>query len=73
MTTPVEKTADSHIDKMADTRIEQASETHLEDEAVAGKEQLDREAAQQLAQQYVPGTDEEKAIVRKLDWRLVVS
>jgi hypothetical protein len=73
MTTPVEKTADSHIAKMAGTHIEQSPETGSENDMGSGKDQLDRERAQQLAQHYVPDTAEEKAIVRKLDWRLVVS
>ncbi|KAI5361269.1 Putative MFS transporter superfamily [Septoria linicola] len=35
------------------------------------KQQVDFEHAQQLAATYVPGSPEEKALIRKLDWRLV--
>lgn len=33
---------------------------------------VDEEQARRLASEYVPGSPEEKALVRKLDWRLVV-
>lgn len=38
-----------------------------------GKKQLDHEQARQLAAEYDPCSPEEKQLVRKLDWRLVVS
>lgn len=38
-----------------------------------GKTQLDREQARQLAAEYDPNSPEERKLVRKLDWRLVVS
>lgn len=38
-----------------------------------GKKQLDHEQARQLAAEYDPNSPEEKQLVRKLDWRLVVS
>lgn len=38
-----------------------------------GKKQLDHEQARQLAAEYNPNSPEEKQLVRKLDWRLVVS
>lgn len=42
-------------------------------ESASGKNQLDHEQARQLAAQYDPNSPEEKKLVRKLDWRLVVS
>lgn len=72
MSTPVDlKGVDG---KGSDSQVEQlrATATRTSQEAY-DKQQLDREQAQQLATGYVPDTDEEKAIVKKLDWRLVVS
>lgn len=37
------------------------------------KNQIDHEQARQLAAQYDPNSPEERKLVRKLDWRLVVS
>lgn len=37
-----------------------------------GKHHLDHEQARQLAAHYDPNSAEEKRLVRKLDWRLVV-
>lgn len=42
-------------------------------ESTDGKKHLDHEQARQLAVQYDPNSPEEKKLVRKLDWRLVVS
>lgn len=55
---------DIHL--IEDERLDQANNAFT-------KEQLDREQAQQLATAYVEGSEEEKALVAKLDWRLVVS
>lgn len=62
----------SLVEKQTTGLIEQVTETRSGN-AVDDKDQLDRERARQLAIQYVPDSPEEKAIVRKLDWRLVVS
>ena len=60
------------MDKKAEGRIEQILETSSSSETHDEKRQIDIEHAQQLAAAYVPGSVEEKALVRKLDWRLVV-
>lgn len=57
-----EKNIHEHVEQLP-------SQSDAQDE----KRQLDLEHAQQLAASYTPGSDEEKALVRKLDWRLVVS
>lgn len=36
------------------------------------KQKLDEEQARRLAVEYIAGSPEERALVRKLDWRLVV-
>jgi hypothetical protein len=64
MTSPVEKGLEARIEQAVDTTSIDAANT---------KAQLDRDQARELASGYVPDTEEEKAIVRKLDWRLVVS
>lgn len=38
-----------------------------------GKTALDHKQARQLAAEYDPNSPEERRLVRKLDWRLVVS
>lgn len=38
-----------------------------------GNSKLDHEQARQLAAEYDPNSAEEKRLVQKLDWRLVVS
>lgn len=42
-------------------------------ERADGKTQLDQEQARELAASYNPDSPVEKGLVRKLDWRLVVS
>lgn len=54
-------------EKGADARIEQSR--HSDEQSHKG--QSDLEQAQALQASYVPNTPEEKALVRKLDWRLV--
>ncbi|KAF7187612.1 MFS transporter prlL [Pseudocercospora fuligena] len=51
----------------AEGRIEQV----FSHDTSQDKHQVDIEQAQQLAASYVPGSAEEKALIRKLDWRLV--
>lgn len=57
--------------------IQKTDSTHAPEimtiESTSGKNQLDHEQARQLAAQYDPNSPEEKKLVRKLDWRLVVS
>lgn len=53
--------------------IEQLSEARVDSENYSDKRELDLDQARQLETSYVPDTAEEKALVRKLDWRLVVS
>ena len=57
-------------EKGADARIEQMNPPSLPN-GPDEKRQFDLEQAQDLQASYVPGTEEEKALVRKLDWRLV--
>lgn len=58
------------LDKVADNHVEQIAESvHSIDDKQKG---ADIDNARQLAQQYVPGSPEEKALLRKLDWRLIV-
>lgn len=40
---------------------------------IGAEKHLDHEQARQLAAHYDPDSPEERALVRKLDWRLVVS
>jgi len=57
-------------DKIAGTHVEQTDVSiHTIDDKPKGD---DIGHARQLAQQYVPGSPEEKALVRKLDYRLLV-
>jgi hypothetical protein len=63
MTTMDKKNASGHIERIADAR--------LSNEMLDEKHQIDLDAARQLQAGYVPGSDAEKALVRKLDWRLV--
>lgn len=60
------------MDKKAEGHIEQVLETGSSLDTHNEKVQVDIEHAQQLAAAYMPGSPEEKALVRKLDWRLVV-
>lgn len=57
-------------EKSADGYIEQLSQVQVDNE---DKREIDLDQARQLQTGYVPNTPEEKALVRKLDWRLVVS
>lgn len=41
--------------------------------ADSSKHQLDQQEAQRLGQEFDPNSPENKKLVRKLDWRLVVS
>lgn len=59
------------MDKKAEGHIEQVLETGSSLDTHNEKVQVDIEHAQQLAAAYMPGSPEEKALVRKLDWRLV--
>lgn len=57
----------------ADSYIEHVTETvNSNQEWQNDKSTLDQEQARQLAVQYDPNSPEERALVRKLDWRLVV-
>ena len=68
-----------HLDytlcNMADIPKKSMTEGHIEQIASHDehydKHQVDFEHAQHLAASYVPGSPEEKALIRKLDWRLV--
>lgn len=60
-------------EKNGDGYIEQLSQAHVDGEAYDDKREIDMNEARQLQTSYVPDTPEEKALVRKLDWRLVVS
>lgn len=62
-------------EKAADGTIERLSQAQVDGEAfsVSDKQEIDLDHARQLETSYVPNTPEEKALVRKLDWRLVVS
>lgn len=57
-------------EKGAGARIEQIGPEGIPT-GPSEKRQLDLEQAQDLQASYVPDTEEEKALVRKLDWRLV--
>lgn len=57
-------------EKEAGARIEQLGPQSISTDPNE-KRQLDLEQAQDLQASYVPDTEEEKALVRKLDWRLV--
>lgn len=60
------------IDKtLAIGQIENVSIDRVSNEIRDDKHQIDLDAARQLQDSYVPGSDAEKALVRKLDWRLV--
>lgn len=60
-------------EKSPDGYIEQVSYEHVDNEVAGDKDEIDLDHARQLQTGYVPDTPEEKALVRKLDWRLVVS
>lgn len=62
-------TSPKHV---ADGQIEQVDQPHRGNEWADEKHQLDHEHARQLATEYDPNSPEEKKLVRKLDWRLVV-
>lgn len=56
-----------------DSYVEHVTETvDSNEEWQNDKSKLDQEQARQLAVQYDPNSPEEKKLVRKLDWRLVV-
>ena len=57
-------------EKSGDGYIEQLSQIQVDDD---NKREFDLDQARHLQESYVPDTPEEKALVRKLDWRLVVS
>lgn len=57
------KTATGHIEHVSDARVSK--------EMQYDKHQIDLDAARELQAAYVPGSEAEKALVRKLDWRLV--
>ena len=59
-------------EKNPDGYIEQLSQTQVDKETYDDKREIDLDHARQLQTGYVEGTAEEKALVRKLDWRLVV-
>ncbi|ETN40641.1 uncharacterized protein HMPREF1541_04920 [Cyphellophora europaea CBS 101466] len=58
-------------DKAADGHIEAVSEARLSDDIQNEKGQLDHERARELAVAFDPNSPENKALVRKIDWRLV--
>jgi hypothetical protein len=57
--------------KTASGHIEYIPEARVSNEVLDDKHQIDIDAARELQAAYVPGSDAEKALVRKLDWRLV--
>lgn len=59
-----------HNEKSADGYTEQLSQVQIDHD---DKREIDLDQARNLQANYVPDTPEEKALVRKLDWRLVVS
>lgn len=61
MSTSIQKTNFANVEALAAV------------EWVDGKKQLDHEQARKLAAEYDPSSLEERNLVRKLDWRLVVS
>lgn len=57
--------------KKADGHIEAVPESRLSDDIQTEKGQLDQERARELAVTFDPNSPENKALVRKIDWRLV--
>lgn len=51
----------------------QKDNTETVEWADSGKHQLDQQEAQRLGVEFDPNSPENKKLVRKLDWRLVVS
>lgn len=62
-TNPAEKNIAGHVEAV--TRVETTEEVQ------AGGDKLDHERAHELGVTFDPNSPENKALVRKLDWRLV--
>lgn len=60
------------MSKQADNQVEQIVQT-VSNEYDEKQDAADRSQARDLAANWVEGSDEEKRLVRKLDWRILVS
>ena len=58
-------------EKIQDSHVEAIAKEPVCDIAHTGKIELDHERARELAVTFDPNSPENKALVRKLDWRLV--